>query len=498
MDASWRGWLYASNEIDSKTSEWPVKHQGGDRVPARQGLQKSLREEEELVGFVLSLAFFRGARMSTGNQNALNGPIATAGEVFPDGAILDLVRNQESKSLELLVWRNEKARCGGQFEHRGKAYTPVAVDPTILGALQFPTSCATIGMPTSELFNDICQELDRYTDLPGAALSQIVYFIFATWFIERLPLAPLLWIVTPPAANAHVFLRLLASFCRRSLLLSAESSTGLWTLPMFLRPTILLDAAELTPPVQKFLYASKSRDIHFANRGQVLDFYCAKAVGSPEPLRDPLLGAFALQITLPPMRRALPNLTDAANSEIANRFQQDLLRYRLSNYHRIQAPNLAVEGLAVPTQTLARCLAMCIPDDEELQAGVVPLLRDQDREMQVERSLGLEVIILDALLLSCHDATRSILLASELAELTNRLLTQRGENLRVSPETVGWKLRSLGLRTEPIASGRKGLWLLNGVRAKIHSLALEYGRELSHNGGNSGCVQCLQFGDGQN
>jgi hypothetical protein len=435
--------------------------------------------------------------MSGGNQNALNGRIATAGEFFPDGAILDLVRNKESKSLELLVWSKAKARSGGQFERDGKIYAPVEVDPTILGALQLPTTCATIGMPTSELFGEIYQELDRYTDLPGAALSQVVYFIFATWFTEHLPLAPLLWIVTPPTANANVFLRLLASFCRRSLLLSAESATGLWTLPMSLRPTILLEAAELTPPVQKFLYASKSRDIHFANKGQVLDLYCAKAVCSQEPLRDPVLAALALQITLPPMRRALPDLTDAASREIANKFQKDLLRYRLSNYHRIQAPNLAVEGLAVPTQALARCLAMCIVDDEESQAGIIPLLRDQDREMQVERSSGLESIILEALLLSCHEGTRSTVLASELAELTNTLLTRRGENLQVSPETVGWKLKSLGLRTEPIASGRKGLWLLNAVRAKIHSLALEYGGQLSRHDGKNVCAQCQQFSDGQ-
>jgi hypothetical protein len=118
--------------------------------------------------------------MSGGNQNALNGRIATAGEFFPDGAILDLVRNKESKSLELLVWSKAKARSGGQFERDGKIYAPVEVDPTILGALQLPTTCATIGMPTSELFGEIYQELDRYTDLPGAALSQVVYFIFAT------------------------------------------------------------------------------------------------------------------------------------------------------------------------------------------------------------------------------------------------------------------------------------------------------------------------------
>jgi len=262
---------------------------------------------------------------------------------------------------------------------------------------------------------------------------------------------------------------------------------------MYLRPTLLLDAAELTAPVQKFLHASNSKGIHFARKGQALDLYCAKAVCSQEPLHDSSLASFALQITLPPMRRQLPVLTPEVSRKIADDFQADLLRYRLTNYHDARTPDIDVGGLTAPTQGLARSLAACIIGDEELQSAVVPLLRDQDREIQVERLSGLESVILEALFFCCHDGDRSTLRATELAEITNTMLARRGQSLQISPETVGWKLRSLRFRTEPIGSGGKGLWLLNDVRGKIHSLALEYGVQPNPQGPINGCTHCLKL-----
>ena len=61
----------------------------------------------------------------------------------------------------------------------------------------------------------------------------------------------------------------------------------------------------------------------------------------------------------------------------------------------------------------------------------------------------------------------------------------------VSPETVGWTLRALGLHTTPITGGKKGLSLLNDVREKIHELAAAYGvRTLREHPANPNCPLC--------
>jgi hypothetical protein len=58
--------------------------------------------------------------------------------------------------------------------------------------------------------------------------------------------------------------------------------------------------------------------------------------------------------------------------------------------------------------------------------------------------------------------------------MVNTIQTGRGDSLEVSPETVGWKLKALGLPSEIIAGGRMGLRLLAETRARIHTLASTY------------------------
>lgn len=429
--------------------------------------------------------------MATHNSSTPMDLIPTACEVLPNGMILDLVREEGNGAVGFLTQDGDHYRVVSRFEYEGKTYVPVSADPTILSALRLPTRAASY-TSTRELFNEIRKLLALYNDLPERFLSQIAYFIFGTWLVDRVPMAPFLSIVAPPTAPRAVLLQLLALLCRRSLLLTAENPAGLWTLPMHLRPTLLLDAAELSVPVQKFLRASNSQGIHFPRNGQALDLYCAKAVCSPEPLRNSSLASSALQISLAPTRRELPALSEEASHRIAEEFQAKLLMYRTKKYSHVRPPDFDVVGLTAPTQCLARSLAACIVDDDKLQAELVPLLRQQDREFQVERSAGLESVILEALLRCSHEGGRSTVRAAEVAEIANTVLARRGEILRISPETVGRRLKSIGFRTEPIGSGGNGLWLLGQVRASIHRLAREYGIQQNPVGG---CTHCLRFND---
>src|SRR6266478_1821017 len=136
------------------------------------------------------------------NSSAMIGWIPTAGEVWPNGIILDLVRDEKSDELGLLAWDKDKT------------YVPAKMDPTVLAALQLPSHSASRGSPTRELFDGICKLLAQYTGLSERSLSQVAYFVFATWLTDRVPIAPFLWIVAPAKADGGVLLQLLALFCR--------------------------------------------------------------------------------------------------------------------------------------------------------------------------------------------------------------------------------------------------------------------------------------------
>lgn len=426
--------------------------------------------------------------MATHSDAASMDLIPTAGEFLPNGMILDLGREDGINEVGFLSQDGDRFRIVRSVNYDGKTYVPPSVDPTFMRALRLPSHAASYSS-ARELFNEIRSLLAGYCDLPQRFLLQLVYFIFGTWLVDRLPIAPFLSIVAPAAAPRSVLLQLLALLCRHSLLVTTENPVGLWTLPMHLRPTLLLDAAELSVPVQKFLRASSSQGTHCPQRGQALDLYCAKAICSPEPLRDPALASFALQISLAPSRRELPVLSDEDSRQIADEFQAKLLMYRVKSYFDVRPPELDVAGLTAPTQSLARSLAACIVDDAKLQAKLVPLLRQQDQEFPVERSAGLESVILESLLSCSHEKGRSTVRAAELAGVANTVLNRRGETLRISPEIVGRRLKSLGFRTEPIGSMGNGLWLLGEIRARIHSLAHEYGVQA---GIEDGCTYCLK------
>ena len=81
----------------------------------------------------------------------------------------------------------------------------------------------------------------------------------------------------------------------------------------------------------------------------------------------------------------------------------------------------------------------------------------------------------------------------------NTVLLGRGNMLEVSPETVGWTLRALGLHTGFITGGKKGLSLPNDVRKKVHDLAAAYGvRSLRELPANPKCPLCEALARPQN
>jgi hypothetical protein len=416
----------------------------------------------------------------------------TAGEVLPDGTILELIReNTNTGKLSLQTWDGATAKVAGYVKHNGRTYVPAALDPTILRAMRLPSRIVPYAS-TRALFDDLCGLVIQFSGLPEEFVLMIAYFVLGAWLVDRVPVAPLLSIVAPPTSPTMVLLQLLALVCRRALWLGDVSPTALCALPMCLRPTLLLDEVNLDVSCRRLLRASNTRGVYVARNGRALDLYSPKVVCSREPLRDALLASRALQVALAPPRRQLPVLDGEASEQIADEFQAKLLMYRLSNYSRVGTPHFDLGGLSGPTQDLARTLGACIIDDDELQAGIVPLLKGQDEQIRLERTVGLEYIVVEALLFCAHDGDRTEVRVAELAEIANTILAGRHESLRLAPESVGWRLRALGLHTQRIGSAGKGLRLLGAVRARIHELARAYELPWLQQGANNQCPYCAQ------
>jgi hypothetical protein len=419
--------------------------------------------------------------------------VETAGEAFPDGTMLELIRpNPGAGELGLLWWDGRNATVGKQLKVNGKIYRPASLHRTSLRALRLPPQAAPYGT-TRDLFNGLCALFAEYADIPENDVWQMTYFILASFLTERLLTAPFLSLTAPFGAPRNQMLRMLSCLCRRALKLADITPAAICSLEN-LRPTFLFDEPNLSQRAERFLYAINSGGAVALRNGHVSDVVTAKVLCSREPLGDALLASQALQITLSPGSPQIPFLEDNVCASIASEFQAKLLQYRLTNLGRIRTPDLDVSELAVPLQDVARTIASCVVDDRGLQLGVVQFLRGRDLHGYLDSSTELACAVLEGLLFCCH-RTESQVLCGELADIVNTIWAERGEGLETTPEKVGWKLRGFDLRTEPIDGAGKGLRLTEGARLRIHQLAKAYRVPSLPYSAREDCMHCkVTFG----
>ena len=193
--------------------------------------------------------------------------VATAGESFPN-AMIDLVADpSDSSRLKLLLWDGTNAKVAPRIKYRCCTYEPVALHPAVVRGVRWPTFCSACGS-TRELFDRILSLITEKCGIAEQPARMMVYFIFSTWFPDRLALAPGLAIVGSAVGEAIQLLRFLHCVCRRPILLGGMSQPNLMSLPLSVYPTLLLDRPMLTRPLQTFLSASNRRGFLAVNRGK--------------------------------------------------------------------------------------------------------------------------------------------------------------------------------------------------------------------------------------
>lgn len=409
---------------------------------------------------------------------------STAGEVFPDG-LLELVRAPGGE-LSLLHWDGQAATTAAQFTRHGKTFAPVQIDQSVLlprGVVDHDS--------TRKLFVEILDFVSR--TIPGAldVAKLVTYFVFATWLADALPMAPTLWIVCPPTAVPGPLFQVLQLICRRSLVLNDVSALEFYSAADRLTPTVLREVVHPTRAFLNQLRASARRDACTVSGGRFLHPYCAKIIFAPAPLRDPACAGFPLEVVLPAAADYVPRKSVEEAARLAALCQAKLLNYRLSNLAKVHTPKFDLTQFTPCVRDLAYSLGACIVEDDQLQAEIVTLLKPLDSETRVGHASTLDAIVLEALLAHCHAHTGKFCAVMEVMRDVNTLLTGRAEALTVSPESIGWVLRGLGLHTDFVPGGRKGLILTQDVREQIHNLAARYGvRTLREPSATIQCVTC--------
>ncbi|MDP9263292.1 MAG: hypothetical protein M3O85_03110 [Acidobacteriota bacterium] len=409
-------------------------------------------------------------------------PIPTAGEIFPDGSAVELIRNDGR--LDLVGWDGQRA-TPGHAEHQGRRYLPPPIDPTVFQALRLPARIEPYGS-TRQLFQDVCEVFTRHKVLEEPA-RLLTHFVFSTWLADCLPSAPCLWIVSPGGTDGGALLRLLAALTRRSLLLSEVTRAGFLALPLHLQPTLLIEQHKLPKALQSLLVASRTKGLGVPVSGELRGVFGPRVICTGHPL-ERFLSEGTIQISLTPQAGLLAVDEDAIE-DIAHRFQPRLLAYRLTQQQKARASKFDVADLSAPLRLLARSLGACVVDEPELQNGLTPLLREQDDGVRAENSASMEAVAVEAVLFYVHEGGKGSVYVNEIADAANGILQNRGEPFGVEDRAVGGVLNRLGLFTTRLSGRGRGLRLQQSVRRKVHELARQY-EVLTAEAKFSGCEDC--------
>ena len=175
--------------------------------------------------------------------------------------MLDLVADPlDPCRLKLLLWDGRNAKIAPSIKYDHRTYEPVALDPTVVCGVRWPTRRDDYGS-ARELFDRILSLVTENIGIAEQPARLLVYFIFSTWFPDRLTVVPGIAIVGSAVGEAIQLLRFLHCLCRRSILLVGISHADLMSLPLSVYPTLLLDRPRLTRSLRSFLSTSNRRGL---------------------------------------------------------------------------------------------------------------------------------------------------------------------------------------------------------------------------------------------
>lgn len=414
----------------------------------------------------------RTARVNNPSQIA-DECIATAGEFFPDGAALDLISAKPGSNPDLVLWKAGTATRERYVEHRRRQYKALDIDPSVLRVVRLPNRWVDYGS-TRQLFARVARIFQQYLSLLKNESALLTYFSISTWFAEVLPSAPWLSIRGLDPSPAINLLRLLGSVCRRALLLADITPRTLRSLPLTLRPTLLISQPDMSRRMDALMRASNYRGFYIPGaNGTILDAYFPRAtfIGTGEADNS---GDTALQISLEPAQFIPPNLNERCLEQIASELQPQLLMYRLRNWQKVQGSDFDCAGFDFRTRQLARILGACVPDDVELTENLVTLLGPQDEDSRTRSDTDVLAVVTEVVLAYLHSSELTEAPVAKICKDTNVILRIRGELHEYSPVEIGWRLRALGIRRHR-SSKNHVVVLSRDLSRRVHHLAQLYG-----------------------
>lgn len=399
------------------------------------------------------------------------GTVAAQEETAPPDQptpLVELLRGIEEREIrQLLIKADTQKIASPAVAYRGPRVNldlPVAVYKSLL----LPTDVEDY-KSLRKLFDSVRVLVQQHGMLSDRQARLVTYWVFASWFPDFLPFVPSL-VITGPAFAADQLLRALRCVCRRPVLLAGVSPAVLRAVTCNqVMPTLLIRAPQLSRTMAALLEASNQPGYFVSSGKHVWQFYCAKGIYLGENGNQHVLGPRSIHVhtgtNAAVAGRSLPS------DDVVQGLQNQMLYYRLVAHDHVASSKFGIGGFLPELRALAQVLGAPIDGDPELQGGITELLKERDGQARVDRSGGLDAMVLRAVLWHCHQTDQQQVFVREIAATVNGIYRQEGESLSIGNESVGHVLKNLGLYTRRLGSSGRGLLLDKSTQIQVHELA---------------------------
>jgi hypothetical protein len=195
--------------------------------------------------------------------------IPSAGRIFADGVVMELIRNS-SGNLGFLIWDGHAQKIVDQFTHGDVTYITPQFHSSVRDSLVLPSGLAETAS-ARQLFNQILKLISRAGGGKQSIVVPLSFLVFASWLSEHAPVAPLVWVVVPVTFNTAPLKQILRLLCRHAIVMNLLSASWPTSLPMGLQPTLIAEVDSPSRRLLNTLCASQSHGSHPTRAGQVVE-----------------------------------------------------------------------------------------------------------------------------------------------------------------------------------------------------------------------------------
>jgi hypothetical protein len=396
-----------------------------------------------------------------------------------DGTLLEMIEdpNNAAKSL-FAVYKNACVRYAAAVERGDRILVPVPRDQGLFKHVVLPRGTQPFVSP-ARLLGGIAASICACVDVSQSDAILIAAFAMCTWFVETLSVAPYLALVGLPRSGKTTLLQVLNQVCRRPLLTADITSAAFYEVYEKLSPTLLVDET-LTAENQRELFhllkTGTTRDSVTLRKGQSLKAFGPKVITCTDLPNDAALNSRCVIIPMQETSRTnLAKPTGKMMLRVADDQRQQLLQYRLENYHSLRLPKVeGDERLHSRTRDLYQALALPLASNADLCGYLVSFFeiqQDINREPLSPGSTAVLRFLYEWIHLHIKEGKFA---QKELTMGVNFNLESLQEAFRLNAHEVGRALTSLGFTNRKRTNAGFILWLDRGTRKRIHDLAHTY------------------------